>query len=82
MIWVLKCSYVETKVKMKQNKSMRNKQKTRYGIFYRSNGRWTSTPYRGATFTKYTMSRNPIREDIKLLQNRVLKSRLAILPVA
>ena len=58
---------------------MRNTQ--RYGIFYRSNGRWTSTPYMGATFTYYTITRRPINEDIRLLQNRILKSRVKILPV-
>ena len=62
---------------------MRNTQQKpqRYGIFYRSNGRWTSTPYAGVTFTKYTISRRPINEDIRDLKNRVLKSRVKILPV-
>jgi len=62
---------------------MRNTQQKpqRYGIFYRSNGRWTSTPYAGMTFTKYTLTRRPINEDIKTLQNRILKSRVKVLPV-
>jgi len=60
---------------------MANTNKTRYGIFYRSNGRWTSTPYAGATFTKYTLSRNPVKADISWLRNRVLKSRTKVLPV-
>ena len=62
---------------------MRNTQQKpqRYGIFYRSNGRWTSTPYMGATFTQYTINRRPINEDIRILSNHVLKSRVRILPV-
>ena len=65
------------------NKRMRNTQQKpqRYGIFYRSNGRWTSTPYMGATFTEYTLNRRPINEDIRQIRNRVLKSRVKILPV-
>ena len=70
-------------VEMKTNTNMRNTQQKpqRYGIFYRSNGRWTSTPYAGVTFTQYTMSRRPINEDIRTLRNNVLKSRVKILPV-
>jgi hypothetical protein len=62
------------------NTHMKNKQ-TQYGIFYRSNGRWTTTPYAGATFTWRTMTRNPIRKDIMMLKNYILKSRVKILPV-
>ena len=63
---------------------MRNKetQAKRYGIFYRSNGRWTTTPYAGFTFTKYTMNRRPLKEDLSALRNYVLKSRVMVLPVA
>lgn len=61
---------------------MTKRNKTRYGIFYRSNGRWTSTPYAGATFTKYTLSRNPVKTDISWLRNYVLKSRMMVLPVS
>lgn len=60
---------------------MRNNTQARYGIFYRSNGRWTTSPYMGVTFTQYTINRNPIKTDIKQLRNEVLKSRIKILPV-
>ena len=59
---------------------MKNKNKTRYGVFYRSNGRWNKTPY--VTFTKYTLSREPVKSDIQFLKNYLLKSRLQIRPVA
>ena len=61
---------------------MQKTNKLRYGIFYRSNGRWTSTPYAGFTFTKYTQNRRPLKEDLNLLKNYVLKSRMMVLPVA
>ena len=54
----------------------------RYGIFYRSNGRWTSSPYAGFTFTKHTMNRRPLQEALSTIRNRVLKSRVLVLPVA
>ena len=60
---------------------MKNNKQTRYGIFYRSNGRWTTSPYMGATFTKYSMNRNPIRATITELRNNILKSRVKVLPV-
>jgi hypothetical protein len=57
------------------------KQQQRYGIFYRSNGRVTG-PYRGWTFTKYSASRNPIKQEIKDIKNYVLKTRVGVLPVS
>jgi len=59
---------------------MANQNKTRYGVFYRSNGRWTG-PYAGITFTSYTLKRQPVRGDIKYLKNEILKSRIQIRPV-
>lgn len=62
-----------------KNKSQNKVQK--YGIFYMSNGRWTSTPYAGKTFTATSMKRSPLREDLAWLQNYHLKSKMLILPV-
>ncbi len=59
---------------------MRNKQQ-RYGIFYRSNGRMTTTPYGGMTFTAYQLNRRPLTEHVKTWQNYILKSKMEILPV-
>jgi len=60
----------------------KNKTKqTRYGIFYRSNRKWTG-PYNGITFTKYTWNRNPMKTDLNDIKNNVLKSRVKLLPVA
>ena len=61
---------------------MRKTQAKRYGIFYRSNGRWTRSPYAGFTFTRYTMNRRPLKEDLNTIRNYVLKSRVMVLPVA
>jgi len=52
----------------------------RLGIFYRSNGRWTG-PYAGVTFTAYTWKRNPLRSDLSVIKNYVLKSKVKLLPV-
>ena len=60
----------------KQNKS----QQPRFGLFYRSHGKWTG-PYAGKTFTAYSINRNPMKADMAELKNRVLKSRVQILPV-
>ena len=65
-----------------KDKNMANKkQPVRYGIFYRSNGRWTTTPYAGFTFTRHMMNRRPLKEDINTLRNHVLKSKIAVLPI-
>ena len=52
----------------------------RLGLYYRSNGRWTG-PYAGVTFTAYTWSRNPVKSDLNVVKNYVLKSRVRLLPV-
>ena len=57
------------------------KKQQKYGIFYRSNGRWTSTPYAGKTFSERSITRSPLREDLAWLQNYRLKSKMLILPV-
>jgi hypothetical protein len=58
----------------------KSKQQQRYGVFYRSNGRWTG-PYQGATFTKYTLGRNPVKSNIRRWANSVLKSAIKLAPV-
>lgn len=50
--------------------------KARFGIFYKSRGKWVG-PYAGTTFTKYTVSRNPVKEDIRLLRS-ILKSKIEV----
>lgn len=59
---------------------MAKSNKQRFGLFYRSNGRWAG-PYCGVTFTKYTLSRNPVKQEIRFFANYVLKSRVKLLPV-
>jgi len=54
--------------------------KSRLGLFYRSNGRWTG-PYLGVTFTPYTWGRNPLKGELRDVRNYVLKSRVRLLPV-
>ena len=54
--------------------------KIRLGVFYRSNGRWTG-PYAGLTLTGYTWKRNPMKSDLAILKNDVLKSRVKLIPV-
>jgi len=54
--------------------------KQRFGIFYRSHGKWTG-PYAGLTFTQYSLSRKPVSSDIKWLKNRTLKQRIQLRPV-
>lgn len=60
---------------------MSKNKKPRFGLFYKSNGRWAG-PYCGVTFTKYTLSLNPVKQEIRFFANHVLKSRVKILPVA
>jgi hypothetical protein len=57
------------------------KKPLRYGIFYRSNGRFTTSPYKGFTFTRYSMNRRPLNQDIATLRNYILKSKMMVLPV-
>lgn len=59
----------------------KNKTPKRFGLFYRSNGRWTTTPYMGMTFTAYQAKRNPIKNDVSVLKNYILKSKVRIMPV-
>jgi hypothetical protein len=59
---------------------MAKSKKTRYGLHYISNGRWTTQPYHGVTFTKHTLNTNPLKAEINLLKNHILKSRVKILP--
>jgi hypothetical protein len=59
----------------------KNKNTKRFGLFYRSNGRWTTTPYQGMTFTSYQVNRNPIKDEISFTKNYILKSRVRVLPV-
>lgn len=78
--------WVITPVGVQQIKIMSksNKQKetatTRFGVYYRSHGNWTG-PYAGKTFTRYSLSRRPISADLSWIKNRVLKSRIKIMPV-
>ena len=59
----------------------KKKSPQRYGIFYRSNGRWTSSPYAGVTFTRNGLKNREVRENIADIQNYVLKSKIMVLPV-
>lgn len=58
----------------KQTKKTNQK---RYGIFYRSHGKW-SGPYQGLTFTEYSIGRNPIKGYISMVKNYRLKTRVKI----
>jgi hypothetical protein len=60
----------------------KNRNQKRFGLFYRSNGRWTTTPYGGFTFTAYQANRNPVKGEISELKNYLLKSRVRVCPVA
>lgn len=73
------CDNQETNTQTVMPKTKKNS--TRFGLFYRSNGRWAG-PYAGATFTAYTLGRKPISTDVHWLKNYVLKSRIKVLPVA
>lgn len=58
-----------------RNIVMAKSTKPRFGLFYRSNGRWTG-PYAGLSFTNYTLNRQPLRGDVSWLKNYILKSRI------
>ena len=62
------------------NISMAKSNKPRYGIFYKSHGKWTG-PYDGVSFTKYTLNWRPIKYDVEWLRREVLKSLIQIRPV-
>lgn len=59
----------------------KNRNTKRFGIFYKSHGRWTKTHYAGLTFTAYQMNRRPLKNDLADIRNYVLKSRVKVLPV-
>lgn len=61
--------------------AIKNKSNTRFGIFYRSHGKWTTVPYRNITFTNYTVNRNPLKDEVSHLKNFILKSKIKIMPV-
>jgi hypothetical protein len=63
---------------MKNTNQVKGKQ--RYGVFYKSNGKW-SGPYQGMTMTKYTSERKSVLQEIKDLKNYVLKAKVKIMPV-
>lgn len=56
---------------------MPKSRKPRFGLFYRSNGRW-SGPYAGVSFTAYTLNRQPVRGEVSWLKNYILKSRIQV----
>lgn len=59
---------------------MAKSNKQRFGVFYRSNGRWAG-PYGGLSFTKYMLGRQPLVGELKFIKNNILKSRIQIRPV-
>ena len=59
---------------------MKNKTQ-RYGIFYKTHGKWTTVPYEGYTFTEYQAKRNPTKTIISHTKNYVLKRKVEIRPV-
>lgn len=59
----------------------KSKKQVRYGLFYKNHGGWTKTPYNGKTFTKYTISRNPVKSDVQYLKQNVLKTKVKWMPV-
>ncbi len=61
---------------MSNSKSKNNK---RVGLFYKSHGKWTG-PYAGATFTEYSVKRNPVKEELGIIKS-ILKSRVELRPV-
>lgn len=59
----------------------RNRNKKRFGIFYKSQGRWNKSHYAGITFTAYQLTRRPLKAFLSETKNYVLKSRVKLLPV-
>lgn len=57
----------------------KSKNKQRFGLFYKSRGKWTG-PYAGATFTTYTVGLRPFKEDVTCLR-KLLKSPVQLRPV-
>jgi len=56
---------------------MTKSKQQRFGLFYRSNGRWTG-PYAGMSFTAFSLKRNPVKGDVSWLKNYILKSRIQL----
>jgi len=63
---------------MSKNK---NQNQVRYGLVYKNHGGWTKTPYNGETFTKYTISRDPVKSYVQELKQHVLKTAVKWVPV-
>lgn len=63
-----------------QNQTKTQKNKVRYGVFYRSSGRWIG-PYHGKTYSASAVTRNPFKSDVKFLKNYVLKAKVAVMTV-
>ena len=57
---------------------MVNKNKTRYGLFYKIRGKWTTAPYLGSTLTKKQVELPMIKRHIAFLKKYVLKSKVKI----
>lgn len=57
---------------------MAKNKNTKYGLFYKSHGKWTKTPYDGMTFTAHQAKRNPIKKTITFLKNYILKNKVRI----
>ena len=62
------------------SKNKNNQTKTRYGVFYKSNGKWIG-PYKGKTMTEYTISRKPMQKEISIIKNYILKTKVKVMPV-
>jgi len=60
----------------------KNKNTKKFGLFYKSHGKWTTVPYAGVTYTAYQLGRNPVKQDVADLKNYILKSRIRVMPVA
>jgi len=59
-----------------QNKHMKNQKNSKFGIFYKSHGRWTKTPYLGETYTASGIE--TYKKDWMAVDRANLKSRLTI----
>lgn len=53
----------------------------KFGVFYRSQGRWTG-PYRGITRAFRTWQRKTTQQDLAILKNNILKSRIQLRQVS
>ena len=66
----------------KQSKKSESTPKStaRYGLFYKSNGKWVG-PYQGRSYTENMISRNPVKSELAHYKNNVLKAKTQIRPV-